>query len=255
MYEGNNMTGSISDSQKGGEAAFRGLDYQKKFIAYLSTEMLLTKPRIKRITCEHLSDIEVEDSKLVYYQVKSTTKNTLSKSEVIDGIKSFSLIDSNKKKDSANEYIIVSSANIAKISKFNDILVKHPLDDEMKNEIESVEGIVVRNGLLERIYLMKGPVLEEISSIITSNLFRALKDKNNQYDYTSIKDDLLHYVNRICPGPIDLEDKRIIYEEQKEDYYLNYKTITIETINKIIENNPKKFLHLCCTQNLLLFII
>ena len=237
------MTGSISDSQKGGEVAFRGLDYQKKFIAYLSTEMLLTKPRIKRITCEHLSDIEVEeDSKLVYYQVKSTTKNTLSKSKVIDGIKSFSLIDSNKKKDSANEYIIVSSANIANISKFNDILVKHPLDDEMKNEIESLEGIVVRNRLLERIYLMKGPVLEEISSIITSNLFRALKDKNNQYDYTSIKDDLLHYVNRICPGPIDLEDKRIIYEEQKEDYYLNYKTITIETINKIIENNPKKIL-------------
>jgi hypothetical protein len=146
------MTGSISDSQKGGEVAFRGLDYQKKFIAYLSTEMLLTKPRIKRITCEHLSDIEVEeDSKLVYYQVKSTTKTTLSKSEVIDGIKSFSLIDYNKKKDSANEYIIVSSANIANISKFDDILVKHPLDNEMKNEIESLEGIVVRNRLLERI--------------------------------------------------------------------------------------------------------
>jgi len=31
----------ISHSQTGGEAAWRGLDYQKKFIAYLSLEMLL----------------------------------------------------------------------------------------------------------------------------------------------------------------------------------------------------------------------
>jgi hypothetical protein len=53
-------------SQRGGVAGWRGLDYQAKFIAYLSMEMLLKKT-IKRITCEHLDDIEVEeDSKLLY---------------------------------------------------------------------------------------------------------------------------------------------------------------------------------------------
>lgn len=55
----------ISHSQTGGEAAWRGLDYQKKFIAYLSLEMLLLNRPIRRITCEHLDDVEVEED---YYQ-------------------------------------------------------------------------------------------------------------------------------------------------------------------------------------------
>ena len=75
---------NTSQSQRGGEAAWRGLDYQKKFIAYLSLKMLLEKQSIKRITCEHLDDIEVEEqSKLLYYQVKSTSNSSLPKSDLI----------------------------------------------------------------------------------------------------------------------------------------------------------------------------
>lgn len=40
---------STSQSQIGGESSFRGFDYQKKFIAYLSSEMALEKLPIKSI--------------------------------------------------------------------------------------------------------------------------------------------------------------------------------------------------------------
>lgn len=69
----------MPSSQGGGEAAFRGLDYQKKIIAYLSLGMLSKEPPIRNsVTCEHFDDIEVEeDSKLIYYQVKSTTERSM----------------------------------------------------------------------------------------------------------------------------------------------------------------------------------
>jgi hypothetical protein len=46
---------SVQKSQRGGETAFRGLDYQKRFIAYLAMEMLLGNKPIKTITCEEES--------------------------------------------------------------------------------------------------------------------------------------------------------------------------------------------------------
>ena len=56
-------------SEKGGESTFRGIDYQKKFIAFLCLGMLGQVSSIKRITCEHNDDIEIyEDSLLKYYQ-------------------------------------------------------------------------------------------------------------------------------------------------------------------------------------------
>ena len=54
-------------SQKGGESNFRGTDYQKKFIAFLCVRML-NEDKIKKVTCEHLDDVEVQEvSKLVRY--------------------------------------------------------------------------------------------------------------------------------------------------------------------------------------------
>ena len=108
-----------SNSQRGGESAFRGLDYQKKFIAYLSSEMLRGTQPIKGITCEHLDDIEVEqnDSTLRYYQIKSTTSHTLSKSQIIESVKLFLSIQARKGTDASQEYILLSNAHIRKITK------------------------------------------------------------------------------------------------------------------------------------------
>ena len=47
-----------SRSQRGGIATWQGLDYQKRFIAYLSISMLSEKNQIIRITCEDLDDIK-----------------------------------------------------------------------------------------------------------------------------------------------------------------------------------------------------
>ncbi len=91
---------------------------------------------------------------------------------------------------------------------------------------------------MDKIFLMKGPHLEEISSVVTSGLVVALKDKYH-YNYISIRDALLGYINRMCPGPIDLEDKTIIKESEREEYVLKHKTINMETINRIIEDNKE----------------
>ena len=144
----------MPNSQGGGEAAFRGLDYQKKIIAYLSLGMLSKEPPIRNsVACERLDDIEVEeDSKLIYYQVKSTTESSLPKSKIIDSIKLFSSIQSNKNEEKFNEYILISNA---KIRKFNNNLVKHsfdPLDNVVKDEIKSLEEVKTKNELLKRVY-------------------------------------------------------------------------------------------------------
>ena len=52
---------------KGCAANWKGLDYQKKFIAFLAVGMLSEDSVIKRITCENVEDVEVEEeSKNVY---------------------------------------------------------------------------------------------------------------------------------------------------------------------------------------------
>jgi len=48
---------SAQRSQTGGETAFRGLDYQKKFIARIRN--VAGKKPIIRISCEHQDDIEL----------------------------------------------------------------------------------------------------------------------------------------------------------------------------------------------------
>lgn len=228
------MTDS-SNSQRGGEFAFRGLDYQKKFIAYLCTEMLLGKRKIKRISCEHLDDIEVEeDSKVVYYQIKSTSQDSLPRSEIINSIELFSSTNNSAiAKSPYHEYVLVSNA---RIRKFGDSMVMHPfnqLDDEIKNKIKLSEKIRTRSEFLQNTYLLRGPSLQDISSTIVASLFRALKD--GRYDLYKIKDDLLSYINSMCPGPTDLEDMKIIKDEEKENYNLKHKTITMQITHEIIE--------------------
>ncbi|MFZ0513431.1 MAG: hypothetical protein WAM14_17630 [Candidatus Nitrosopolaris sp.] len=86
-----------------------------------------TQP-IKRITCEHLDDIEVEqnDSTLRYYQIKSTTNHTLSKSKIIESVKLFLSIQARKWTDASQQYILLSNAHIRKITK--DLLVLYPFN-------------------------------------------------------------------------------------------------------------------------------
>src|SRR5690348_16784837 len=110
-----------SKSQSGGVANIRGLDYQKKFIAYLCTEIVSGKRDIKRITCEYKDDIEVEeDSKLVYYQIKSTTDHSLRKEKIMESIKLFSdTYKSNSGRSAHNEFVLVSNA---RIMNFEDLL-------------------------------------------------------------------------------------------------------------------------------------
>ena len=114
------MTDSLR-SQKGGESNLRGIDYQKKFTAFLCVRML-KEDKIKEVTCEHLDDVEVQEvSKLVYYQIKSTSGNVLSKSEILDSFGLFLSNDGRVKERPANrEYVLVSNGIIRK---FSDILV------------------------------------------------------------------------------------------------------------------------------------
>lgn len=230
---------SVFNSQRGGESGFRGMGYQSKFIAYLSSEILLEKRKIETVTCEYEDDVKVkEDSKLVYYQVKSRGQNSLPKSEILDSIAHFAVIESTKN-ERHNEYVLVSKANI---SKFNDILVRHrfdELDTKIKNQIESLKDIKARKKFLERVFLMKGPPIEEISNLITSSLLKALINRNENYDCFKIKDALLNYIYNMCPGPTNLEDMKIINSGEKEKHVEQYKTITPEIINKIIETNKK----------------
>lgn len=232
------MTNS-SNSQRGGESIFRGLDYQKKFIAYLCTEMLLGKRKIERISCEHLDDIEVEeDSKLVYYQIKSTTQDSLPSSEIINSIELFSSTNNSAFGNSPyHEYVLVSNA---RIQKFADSMRRHPfnqLDDEFKNKIKLLEKIRTRSEFLQYVYLLRGPSLQDISSTIVTSLVIALIDRKERYNYLKMKDDLLSYINDMCPGPTDLEDMKIINDEEKEDYNLKHKTITTQITREIIEKN------------------
>jgi hypothetical protein len=79
-------------------------------------EMISGKRNIKRISCELKDDIEVEeDSKLVYYQIKSTTKESLPKNKIMDSIRLFCTINSSSQKPQSNEFVLVSNTKIANL--------------------------------------------------------------------------------------------------------------------------------------------
>ena len=201
--------------------------------------MLSQKHHIKRITCEHIDDIEVqEDSELTYYQVKSTTSNTLRKSEIVDSIRSFSSIESTKR-GKYNKYVLVSNVKIGNFDDKMEMTQFTHLDNKIKEEISSLAEIKIRHEFLKRVYFMKGPALEDISGAIIECLLYTLKDENYKYDLIRIKEDLLSHVNNMCPGPTDLRDMKIINQGEKEDYILKHKTITPEIVNGIIEKNRR----------------
>ena len=224
-----------SRSQIGGESSFRGIDYQKKFIAFLCVEMLKNASSIKSITCEHNDDIKVqEDSTIKYYQIKSTSKPSLPKSEIINSIKLFLSIESNVG-NNYNEYVIVSNANIGRIKEPHILFPLKDLDEKILTNIISIKEIESREEIIERIHLLKGPALEEIENDIVSDLVRALQDKSYNYKYLRIKDELLHRINDMCPGPTNLGDMTIIRKSETEQYNLNHKTITLDILKTIIE--------------------
>jgi hypothetical protein len=227
----------VSNSQRGGEAAFKGLGYQTNFIAYLSLEMLLEKRPIKRIICEHKDDIEVEvDSELINYQVASASGSTLRKPKIIKSIRSFSSIESKKTKETYNRYVLVPNANIRNIK---EDMVERPfkeLDSNIKKEIESM---ISEKELFEKIYFLKGPTSREILGSTIEHLLEALKDEDYNYDLRGIKRHLLYHINAMCPGPIGLVESKIMKEYEENDYRLKHKTIDLKTIHKIIEQHKK----------------
>jgi hypothetical protein len=131
--------------------------------------------------------------------------------------------------------VLVSNA---KIANFKDTLKKYSFDQlckQIKDKIESLESIRNNGEILQNIYFLRCPPLLEISSIIVSELVYALKQR--QHNFRRIKDDLLSYIDNMCPGATDIEDMKIINDNETYDYNLKHKTITKEQIQQIIENN------------------
>jgi hypothetical protein len=229
------MNDSTSASQMGGESTYRGMDYQKKFIAYLCTQMLLGKAKINRIRCEHLDDIEVQtDPKTIYYQIKSRSQGSLPRIKIVESFKLFLSINNFSNKESTErEYILVSNA---KIANFDDSWTKHRFNElasGVKTEIMSIEG--VSDDFLKKTYLMKGPALEDIWGMVVTALVQSLKDKS--YNYIEIANELLHHINKMCSGVTDLQDKKIMEVNEKVQHDLEHKSMDMEKLNRIIKNH------------------
>lgn len=222
----------MSASQKGGESTFRGMEYQKKFAAYLCVEMLNGK--IRRVTCEQLDDIETEeDSKIIYYQIKSTTQDSLPKGEILKSFKNFSSIDGSNNGTPKREYVLVCNKRIGK--KIKELMQKYSfneLDNDIQQYIKSTSAIV--DDFLDRTCLMKGFAMEDIENNILAELYRAL---GGNYYHIKIVDELLHAVNNMCSGRLDQKDIRIAYSNETEQQELKHKTMTLEQFKEIIERN------------------
>jgi hypothetical protein len=227
----------ISKSQRGGEDSNRGMDYQKRFAALLCCKMLL-EGKIKRVTCEHLDDIEVEEeTKIIYYQLKSTKCNSLRKKDIIKSFKLFSDIDSYNKGDTKEkEYVLVSNARIDTASELEVKVSFNELSEAIKKEIKLINGL--KDYTLEKIYVMKGPALEDIYNSIVAALVKASKDVDSfSYKFEDIANSVLFHINKMCSGLTDLFDDRFKNFDEKEQFKLNRKSMYQKTLSEIINNN------------------
>jgi hypothetical protein len=146
-------------------------------------------------------------------------------------------IEKEKKSDTNSQYILVSNANIGQVTKQLLVLYSfNKLGHNIKKKIEAL-SILQNKHVLNKIFIMKGPSLEEISSVITTSLLETLTQKHHNYNFRGITNDLLKYIDHMCPGPIDLKDMAILSEEATEQHTIKHKTLDISEINKIIENN------------------
>lgn len=227
----------ISRSQSGAKATWEGLDYQKRIVAYLAIKMLSEGHQIIRITCEELDDIKVEEeTKIIYYQVKLTSSPSLSSTEIHNSIKLFSLIEANNPHNKRTEYVLISNA---KIMRLPDDMGTHPfseLDERSKRDIRALVEVRPRIAFLDRVYFLRGPVLREISHVITSMIFEVLR--NYGYDnIQGIKNDLLRRIGEMCPGRIDLEDMPIVDGKTAKQLELEHNSIDPDFIKKIVDDN------------------
>jgi hypothetical protein len=199
--------------------------------------MLLEELPIKRIICENLNDIEIEEnSKMIYFQVKSTSAPSLARSAIIESVQLFAAIEARNEEMKYDEYVLVSNSNINKI---HDSMIKHPfseLDENLRGDIYALD--LRPQPFFERLYLLKGPALEEISHILRSMILKALKNNNYGSDAVDgIKNDLLSHIGSMCPGQVDLEDSDIIYQHEQQARNLDHKSINTQILKEIIENN------------------
>jgi hypothetical protein len=227
----------VSRSQRGGIAAWQGLDYQKKIIAYLAIGILSSGSKIIRITCEDLDDIKVEEeSKIIYYQVKSTSSRTLSPADIHKSIQLFSTIESNITHTKRTEYVLTSSARIKNLPDNMGIHSFSKLDKNTRENIMALDGVRSRSSFLDRVYFFKGPVLQEMSAVLTDHIFAVLK--NYGYDnIEGIKNDLLRRISDMCPGRVDLKDNPMVDSDMAERLDMEHKSINPNFIKKIVEDN------------------
>lgn len=139
-------------SQRGGIAAWRGLEYQKKIIAYLAIAMLINGSKIKRITCEDLDDIKVEEeSKITYYQVKLTSSRPLTSTEIHKCIGLFSKIETSIAHSKQAEYVLISSTKIKNLPDDNGIHTFSKLDEKSREGIMALDLVQPQISFLNRV--------------------------------------------------------------------------------------------------------
>jgi Cap4, dsDNA endonuclease domain len=230
------MTDS-SRSQRGGIATWQGLDYQKRFIAYLSISMLSEGNQIIRITCEDLDDIKVEEeSRIIYYQVKLTDSPTLQLHKICDSIKLFSSIEAKKTHSKRTEYVLSSNAKVRKLPNDMGLHSFSELDEEIKKIIRAMSEVRPRISFLDRVYFFRGPELREISYVMTGKILEVLK--NYGYDnIEGIKNDLLRRIGEMCPGRIDLRDMPIVDSITAMRLEQKHKSIDSDFVHKIVQDN------------------
>lgn len=227
---------SKSKSQTGGEGSFRALTYQKKFLAYLCLLMISGKNSIKSITCEQDDDVLVqEESTIKYYQVKSTINDSLRIGKVYEAIELF-LCNENKQDDANAKYVIVSGSKILGIEGKDSLKEYYLKEKKKKIKSDVLEKIMNCDAIIDRIYYMRGPALEEINSVIHRGFYNNY-DKKTHYDWDGILNELFGYIDNMCPGIDDIQDKKIIHESESELANIKHKTITKDIIDNIVEKH------------------
>ena len=129
-----------------------------------------------------------EDSKLIYYQLKSTRLNSLGTKEIIYSFELFLKIDiSDIKNIISKEYVLVSNASIDTATVPHDQIPFSKLSEAVRNQIRSINGI--KDTFLAKTYVARGPSLDEIYSDIVTALVLALRNTES-YSYKLDKNSL-----------------------------------------------------------------
>lgn len=113
----------------------------------------------------------------------------------------------------------------------------YKFDKSLQDKICNLKEIRDHQRVLNKIFFVKGPVLEEIMAIVSHEILIALSNEVKNHDYLQITRQLLSHVAKMCEGPVDLSDKKYRDNNEQKNEFINYKTLPIEILDKIINNN------------------